>query len=90
MPIGDCERARSHHCLTSWLVVSPGGGLLNNIDSNHACVASSVVHTSRLGPAARYSGILEVSTVVRKCRDVAGRVGEDAGFCDARLMSRVR
>jgi hypothetical protein len=88
MPIGDCDRARFHHSFAASLGVSvAAAGLLSSIDSNHASVASFVVHTSRLGPAARYNGILEVSTVDRNRRVVAGKAGEDATFCDARPTS---
>jgi hypothetical protein len=90
MPIGDCERARLHHALPSGTLVALAGvaGSLCNKDSNHASVTSDVVHTSRLGPAARYNGIFAVSTVVRKRSDVYGRVDQDATFGDARPTSR--
>jgi hypothetical protein len=88
MPIGDCDRARFHHSFAALLGVSvAAAGLLSSIDSNHASVASFVVHTSRLGPAARYSGILAVSTVERNRRAVAGNADKDATFCDARPTS---
>lgn len=63
-------------------------GLLSSIDSNHASVGSEVVQTSRLGPAARYRGILAVSTVVRKRNVVVGTSGEDATFGDVRPTSK--
>jgi hypothetical protein len=87
MPMGDCARAKVHHAYSIASVFAESLGLLSNIDSNHASVASDVVQTSRLGPAARYSGIFAVSTVVRKRRVVAGRRGENATFGDARPTS---
>lgn len=62
-------------------------GLLSKSDSNHVWVSSLVVQTSRLGPAARYNGILAVSTVERKRMVVAGRAIDDATLGDARLTS---
>lgn len=88
MPMGDCERASFHHSFAVWPGVSDSvAGLLSKSDSNQACVLSSVVHTSRLGPAARYRGILAVSTVVRKRRVGVLRVGADAIFCVVRPTS---
>jgi hypothetical protein len=53
--MGDCERANVHHsCPAASLAASVDtAGLLSRRDSNHASVASQVVQTSRLGPAAR-------------------------------------
>jgi hypothetical protein len=62
-------------------------GLLSSNDSNHACVSSEVVHTSRLGPAARYRGMRAVSMGARKRRAVAGMVGLDTVEFDARITS---
>jgi hypothetical protein len=89
MPIGDCERAKLHQAFSAGTLVELAGaaGLLCNKYSNHASDASDVVHTSKLGPAARYSGILAVSTVARKRNDVDGRVDEDTTFEDARPTS---
>jgi hypothetical protein len=88
MPIGDCERARVHQLCSTASVLVDSTGLLNSTDSNHASVASDVVQTSKLGPAARYRGILAVSTVLRKRRGVGGSGAEDAIFGDARPISR--
>jgi hypothetical protein len=53
--MGDCERANVHHsCSVALLAASVDNtGLLSRRDSNHASVASQVVQTSKLGPAAR-------------------------------------
>lgn len=63
-----------------------GVGLLKRIDENHASVCSFVVHTSRLGPAARYKGIRAVSTVAKKRNGAAG-MDADGVLCDARPTS---
>ena len=51
---------------------------------NHSSVAPDVVHTSRVGPAARYRGIRAVSTTERK-RRVEGGSAMVWAFCDAEI-----
>lgn len=86
MPKGDCARAHVHH--------SPGGlspalrtaGVLSRIEANHSSVAWLVVCTSRLGPAAKQSGIRAVATVARKRNGAVGRRAPEA-LCDMSVIS---
>lgn len=89
MPIGDWVLACAHHSDRKSSTREPvaAGCLLNRIDANHSWVASQVVHTSKLGPAARYSGMHAVWTVARKRRDVLVMTGRDASFRDAKPTS---
>jgi hypothetical protein len=89
MPNGDCENASIHQAFSLALLSAPVDtpGLPSSTDSNHASVASQLVHTSRLGPAARYRGILATSTVLRKRSASGGMASEDAPFGDARPTS---
>jgi hypothetical protein len=92
MPNGDCEDASVHQAFSLALLSEPVDtpGLPSSTDSNHASVASQLVHTSTLGPAARYRGILATSTVLRNRRVVEGMASEDAPFGDARPTSITR
>lgn len=82
MPIGDCERMQCHHCLAPAFVDASTleEHLPSRMESNHTCVSSEVVQTSKLGPAARYRGMRAVSTVERKRRGVVGIAVADAMF----------
>jgi hypothetical protein len=89
MPNGDCEDASDHQAFspTSLSASVDTPGLPSRTDSNHASVASQLVQTSRLGPAARYNGILATSTMLRKRRASGGMASEDAPSGDARPTS---
>ena len=73
MPVGDCNLAIVHHWYASASSHSTvAHELPPRTELNHSSVAPDVVHTSRLGPAARYRGIRAVSTTERKRRVEGG------------------